>query len=153
MESLLATIGGKRGAFLSLLPELSLVRFQGEAIDGRQDSVFTFIRNRAHYNVKFLFDEESRYVPKENTLSIIKEFHGSYPNFFFNVPEGKAAQFVESLTQLKEGDESFRRFIDTYGARRSDPDFWKLSDFFAERFSEVSPSESGVLDLNRYENY
>ena len=147
----LGAFGGRGGDYVRELPDLSLVRFR--KIDHGKDAVFTFIRNRAHRNVKYLFDEDSRLAEGEDTLSIMEEFHGSYPNFFFDVREGHAGEFLSRLLKLGGKKSKFKDFVDDFGVRRRDEHFWEQSDFFNDRLVNEKPVEGGLLDLNRYANF
>ena len=103
--------------------------------------------------MKYLFDEDSRLAEGEDTLSIMEEFHGSYPNFFFDVREGHAGEFLSRLLKLGGKKSKFKDFVDDFGVRRRDEHFWEQSDFFNDRLVNEKPVEGGLLDLNRYANF
>ncbi|MFN8391829.1 MAG: fatty acid cis/trans isomerase [Bdellovibrionota bacterium] len=152
LERELAKIGGKTGEFVWPMPDLAFVRF---ALDSKQTKyqVYTFVRNREHFNVKYLYSEDARLNRAADTLSVIQGFHGYYPNFFFDVPYGEAQQYLDALQQLNEKGDSFSRFVDRFGIRRTNPRFWEFSDWFNEAAHRADPIRSGLFDLNRYENY
>jgi hypothetical protein len=148
----LAKIGAKTGAFVPPLPDLMLIRFRPASGSGNE-LVYTFVHNREHFNVKYLFSEQGRLNTAEDTLSVIKGFHGSYPNIFFDVPLEQAQQFLTLLTSIRDESNGFQNLVNAFGIRRTDDKFWEISDWFAKRFRETDPVGAGLLDLNRYGNY
>jgi hypothetical protein len=41
---------------------------------------------------------------------------------------------------------------DTYGIRRSNPDFWAFSDELLSEYRKTDPGDAALLDYNRLEN-
>lgn len=133
------------------MPDLAFLRVKiGKG--PQKDLVYTIIRNKAHSNVAFIFGEDKRRRSKEDTLTIIRGFVGSYPNFFFQAKFEDMERFATKLRRIKNRKD-FTRFVTRYGMRRTDPEFWKLSDWFIDRFYHISPGEAGLFDLNRYRNH
>ncbi len=137
----LAPLAGRPGAWVGFLPELSLVRVA--------DEVFTLTRDRRHSNVAFMFGEEKRWRPDEDTVTVVRGMLGSYPNFVFEVEEGDAAAFANALQAVATSEDA-ARLVDRWGLRRTSPRWWKTWDALHAGFRRADPSAAGLLDLNRY---
>jgi hypothetical protein len=153
LERELSKLGGRHGRYLQSLPPVSLVRFRMSDGDDKRDLVYSFVHVNGHFNVKYIFGESSRLAPEEDTLSIIPNYQGSYPNFFFDVSINEAQRFLSDLIKVNSNDGSFELLVDKFGVQRLGSSFWEHYDWFNERFARTKPIESGVLDLGRYENY
>ena len=70
--------------FIDFMPDVAFLRVVPE--DAAQAQAYTLIRNKAHSNVAFMFDEEERRERDDDTLTVYRGLLGSYPNFFFDVP-------------------------------------------------------------------
>ncbi len=140
------------GYYAQLFPDVSFVRVEG--VNG--DRLFTIIRNKAHLNVCFMFEEEKYRVPAEDTLLFIEGRVGAYPNLLFSVKEKALPEFIDTVQKLqldaKSGDTSFAALVDKYGVRRSNESFWRYFDWFNERWLAEHPISAGRLDLSRYLN-
>jgi len=149
-DSTLATIASqpvKHLPGLSHLPETTLLH----VTHGKERTVYTLIRNRAHTNVAFLMGEESRYKPEEDTFTVYPGIIGSYPNFIFSIPAEELKSAVEQLSQTKEEDK-FRALVAHWGVRRTHHEFWDILADIVEWHKEERPRQAGILDINRYEN-
>lgn len=149
VEAQLETIASVRAPFVRHLPELSLLRVR-DTKDGK-DLVYTIVHDRAHENVAFMFEEESRLLPKDDILTILPRQHGSYPNFFFDVPLQSFGDFAEQLRAV-DGDAAFESFVERWGVRRSSPRFWATADWFQADYAARQPILAGLRDLNRYKD-
>lgn len=149
VERQLQTIASIRGPFVEHLPEISLLRVR-EAGSGA-GLVYAIVHDRAHKNVAFLFGEEARLLPADDILTILPGYHGSYPNFFFDVPAKSVGEFAVQLRAVKD-EASFDTFVVRWGVRRSSPRFWATSDWFQADFAGRQPVLAGLLDLNRYKD-
>ena len=148
-------LGGARepGAALRALadvPAPSVAPFPDLTLVRSGDEVFSLVRNKAHLNVAYMFLEDAFRAPSEDTLGIVRGYVGSYPNLFLVVPPGKLGPFAEQLGALRADDDSWSRFVDTYGVRRGAQDFWENADWFAAHELLEEPIEGGLLDLSRY---
>ncbi|CAH0303729.1 fatty acid cis/trans isomerase [Pseudomonas brassicacearum] len=130
------------------LPEATLLRI--ETASGHRE-VYSLLRNRAHSNVAFLLGEEKRYQPGLDTLTVYPGVLGSYPNFMFNIPAGQVPAFVEAMQGAQDAP-AFERIVERWGIRRSHPQFWQYFHDLSQYIQETEPVESGVLDMNRYQN-
>ncbi|MCY1434876.1 Fatty acid cis/trans isomerase (CTI) [compost metagenome] len=125
-----------------------MLRIQGS--DGKR-LVYSLLRNRAHSNVAFMLGEAYRYQPGLDTLTIYPGVMSSYPNFMFNIPASDVPEFVEDM-ELAKTPENFERIVMRWGVRRSNPQFWQYFHDVSSYIRETEPVETGVLDMNRYEN-
>ena len=130
------------------MPEASLLRI--ELADG-QRQVYSLLRNRAHSSVAFIMGESLRYQPGLDDLTVYPGVLSSYPNFIFNVPAAEVPAFVAALEQSKDAT-AFERITQRWGVRRSHPQFWYYFHDLARYIEETEPLETGVLDMNRYQN-
>ncbi len=143
---LLSRLSSKTAPWVEFLPELSLLRVKRKA---GPDLAFSFIHDKAHTNVAFLFAESLRLEPEKDTLTILRGQIGSYPNFFFVVDEQMLPRFVNDLSAIHD-DGGWLAFVAAYGVRRSSSTFWETADFFQDQMIRQHPLEAGLLDLNRY---
>ena len=105
--------------------------------------------NRWHDNVNSLFDEEGRLNPKKDTMDILDQNIGSYPNVFVVVKFEDLADFLD-LMKYTSGSSSDIKRMKKYFISRSDKDFWNIYMWFQEHFYEKDPIQAGLYDLNRY---
>jgi hypothetical protein len=133
---------------IEYLAEQSLLRLR---LSSGETKLVSLIRNRAHSNVSHLFGEAQRFIPEEQTLSVVEGVVGSYPNTFYDLQEKELADFVQAVTNLKSNSD-YQRLLDRYGVRRTDKRFWPFSDAIHAEYIHNSPVEAGLLDFNRLEN-
>ena len=133
---------------VNYLPEASMLRV--EMSNGERE-VYSVLRNRAHSNVAFLMGESLRYQSGLDTLTVYPEVLSSYPSFIFNVKAEDVAIFVRAL-ELVNDQAAFRKVVEHWGIRRTHPQFWQYFHDLSEHIREREPLQSGVLDMNRYEN-
>jgi hypothetical protein len=116
---------------------------------GKHDLVYSLVHNAAHSNVAFLFDEEERRLPADDTVTVVRGHFGSYPNFFFEAPLHEVEAFADALRAVAS-EADYAAFVARYGIRRTDPRFWETADWLREDLRRRSPMEAGVYDLGRY---
>lgn len=151
VESSLSRLTGQPASRLRMierLPEATFIRI--EAADG-QRKIYSMLRNRAHTNVAFMLGESYRQQPWLDTLTIYPGLLSSYPNFVFNVPAAEVSEWVSRLQAVHE-DADFEPIVARWGIRRTHPEFWRYFNDLRTYLQEVDPVESGVLDMNRYQN-
>jgi len=151
IETELQRLAGVSGAWVRTLPEVSLVRVRVDAT-GSRDLVYSLIHNDAHTNVAFMFDEDERRVPADDTVTIVRGHFGSYPNFFLAVDAEQVGAFVDALRAVT-GASDFGGLVDRFGVRRTDERFWATSDWLREDLRQKQPIEAGLYDLGRYGNF
>jgi hypothetical protein len=119
--------------------------------DGGKPEVYSLIRNSGHSNIAYLFDEQKRRLPNEDTLTVARGFIGAYPNQFFQVNAHELGTFVKSITELRS-EADYRLLLDRYGVRRNASWFWAISDKLHRIQRREQPVEAGLFDYNRYDN-
>jgi hypothetical protein len=113
--------------------------------------VFTIVRNKAYLNVQSLTASESTRVREEDTIDIVPGFVGAYPNLFLEIERGELASFVKEFKEINTYEE-YDVLVDKYGVRRTNPNFWKSSDWFYKKHLHENRVHAGLFDLNRYKN-
>ncbi|MTI05157.1 peptidylprolyl isomerase, partial [Roseibium denhamense] len=102
-------------------------------------------------NVAFIFNEDLRREPDDDSLTIVKGQFSSYPNFVFKVSFDALPDFVEMLTGIRS-QAGLVELVATYGVRRTAPDFWQVFDRVQVGLTAQDPLQAGLLDLNRYDD-
>ncbi|WP_250655923.1 fatty acid cis/trans isomerase [Alkalimarinus coralli] len=138
------------GHTLKPIPDLAYLKVISSRADEKAVS-YSLIHNRAHTNISYLFNEDSRLEPENDTLTVIPGYIGSYPNFYYQVNEAQLADFIVQLTSIKTAEDE-DRFIRSYGIRRTDTRFWAFNDWLNKDYMRQAPITAGWFDLNRYEN-
>ncbi|MDG2051147.1 MAG: fatty acid cis/trans isomerase [Myxococcota bacterium] len=147
-EDKLRWLTSVRGPWIQNLPEVTRLRIRS----GSEASTWTLVRNIDHKNVAYMFHEENRIDSSKDTLTIVRGYLGSYPNFAFDVDLNQLDAFIAALQAALSEDE-FSALAGRWGVRRTDPQFWPTMDWFVSDFQEQSPTEAGLFDLARYGNY
>jgi hypothetical protein len=147
ISEVLAPIRELTGASVSQLPQNAFVEIRG----GGSSRYITILRNNAHLNITSMFEENKNRAPDEDTLSVVSGLLGSYPNALWRVEASELPQFADSLASI-ETEADYERFVDEYGVRRTDPNFWQHSDAMHAAWQREDPVEYGILDFSRLEN-
>ena len=134
------------GMTASLMPEMSVVM-----IDAGESALFTILRNSAHSNVSGLFDEESRRLADEDSLTILPGVVGAYPDAYWQLTPAQLPSFLQAVKSLQKEQDYFD-LMQRFGIRRSNPGFWSYSDRVHQLYQRDYPLEYGLLDYNRLEN-
>lgn len=135
---------GTSGVAISFPPQTTVIEIPGKGL-------FTLVHNSAYSNLSSLFGEDKRRIPAEDNLTITRGIIGNYPNSFLRVENQSLAAFVAQF-QAMRSDTDYRALRDSYGIRRSNPDFWAFSDHVHELYFRNQPREAAILDYNRLEN-
>ncbi len=133
--------------FVDFMPDVAFLRIA--TANAGEDLAYTLIRNKAHTNVAFMFDEEKRREPGKDTLTIYRGLIGSYPNFMFEVPVARVEAFTRDLHAATTKDE-FTRVVARFGLARSHPEIWTSFQWFVDHARRVDPIRAGIYDLSRY---
>jgi hypothetical protein len=139
-----------RGRQLEVFPDLAFIRV---VVEGEDDIHYSLVYNKDYQNITSPL-EDGRTPdrnPDNDTLTLIRGFSGSYPNFFFVVPFEDLDAFVAVAANLSSISQ-YHAFVGRWGVRRTNPEFWQQSDWFNARYAKEQPIEAGILDLNRYLN-
>lgn len=131
---------------IGFLPDVTVLRV--DQADG-DFKLYSLIRDRAHSNVAFMFAEEDRYQPDEDSVTVLDFPISSYPNFMFRVPQAELEDFVKTLIMITTEQER-GKLVDRWGVRRTDADFWNNFHSGTRFLNQHRPLESGIFDLNRY---
>ena len=137
-----------RGGGLVYLPDVAtiLVTQQGNPLE-----VISLIHNKAHANISSLLDEEAARLPNEDGVTLAKGVLGDYPNVLMQVEVSELSDWANQVAALKTRAD-YSALLDSFGIRRTHPNFWFVSDAIANLNKLDRPRESGILDYNRLEN-
>ncbi len=139
------------GPFVRVFPDTTLLHVRA-ASPGDSDLIYTMVRNRAHLNIDFMFLEPDELVPAEDTLHVVRGIITSRPNLFLAVDSAAVDRFANDVTELSPAGTSWSKFLDQYGTRRANAEFWSASDFFNASYRKLDPIDAGILDLSLYTN-
>ena len=148
IQNELKLLGDIKGATLSHLSAFSILRVQEK---DKSYSVYSLIKNRYHKNVSSLLNENKNIIDEKTTLSVVLGIRGSYPNTFFDIKEGDLNDFYKKVSMLSN-EEDYSELLTLYGVRRTSENFWEFTDWLHQNLKTVQPKESGLLDLNRFDN-
>jgi hypothetical protein len=141
------------GAVVEFLPDVAFLRVR-MGKDPEQDLAYTLISNKAYTSVQSMFEGEKlgdRRDYQHDTQSVVRWLEGSYPSFFYVVDLDEIETFVEHYNAIADRVD-YEKFIARYGVRRTNMDFWEISDWFNDKYARDHPILSGLFDLNRYQN-
>lgn len=147
-DSRFDTLQTLEGEPFSLMPEVSFLQV---VTANSQDRFYTIVHNDGYLNNAQVFKEAQRRVPQEDYLTVVNGFIGSYPNVFFRVPDSELDDFVQMIESLRN-EQDYAKLVSFYGVRRTQQEFWTQSDAINAHYKKTFPRESGLFDLNRYEN-
>lgn len=147
-ERALQPLTGVHGAWVAELPEDAFLRVHSG--DG-EHAIYSLVHNRAHTNVAFMFGEQKRLVPADDTLTVAPGYLGSYPNFLFDVEVEQIETFTQALAAVRNASD-FEQVAARWGVRRSSPRLWSTVDWLHDDFRKRQPTEFGIFDLDRYQN-
>lgn len=149
IDTMMRKLADLKGKEIAALPEVSFLRIK--MTDPATDRVYTLVRNQKLLNVSFIFGENLRREPEKDTLTVVPGFLGSYPNIFFAVPQPQLAGFIDQLKHSSTKTDA-DLFYGLYGIRRTNPEIWQYYDWFNKKYHDEQPENSGLFDMNRYEN-
>lgn len=149
LEKTLWPLSQIQGKKIQLLPDLAYLRIKFDNPD--EDAVYTLINNKAHRSVNFIFGEDLRRLPKNDSLTLVRTLTGSYPNYIYTVPFDELADFVEEIEELDDEDDVEALNL-RWGLRRTRPDFWTEVDWLQKKNLAINGVHTGLFDLNRYLN-
>ena len=147
----LANLTGKSSEFMPLqyFPALSYLRIGGDS-----GAAYTVVYNKSYkqYERESFIKEVIRRDAIDmsgDTLTVVKGLIGAYPNFFFDIRAEEAEAFVDACEGIRSAAD-FDRLVERFGVRRTNPEFWRIADWFQELHARAQPVEGGILDLSRY---
>lgn len=130
------------------LPEITYVLIESEQ---KGDRIYSLLRHNAHKNIASLLHERDQRLPHLDTAELYRGIIGSYPSIIFRVQERDKLHFINSFTAAKNSHK-FTQLISRYAVRRSNPEFWTMSDKLHQLHLKHSGVDYGLLDYNRLEN-
>jgi len=131
------------------LPEVSYILIESQE---HGDRIYSLLRHNFHKNIASLLNEEDQRLPHLDTAELFKGIIGSYPSLIFKVAERDKQDFVNAFLDANSSNK-FDALITRYGVRRTNPDFWQVSDKVHQLFYQENPIDYGLLDYNRLENW
>ncbi len=141
----LRSLSASPAPFAKYLPDVAVLIVE----TGDGDEIYTLVHDKAHSNVAFIFNEDLRREPADDSLTIVPGQFSSYPNFVFRVEEADIGDFVTSVSRIRSrGD--YLETVNRFGIRRTHRDFWAIYDRLQAGLNAQDPLEGGLLDLNRY---
>lgn len=130
------------------LPEITYILVESKQ---HGDRLYSLLRHNAHKNVSSLLNEKGQRLPHLDTAELYKGVVGSYPSLIFRVQERDKLNFVNQFIGATNS-EKFVKLIARYAVRRSNPDFWKVSDKLHQIHLKDNEVDYGLLDYNRLQN-
>ncbi|WP_028862243.1 fatty acid cis/trans isomerase [Psychromonas aquimarina] len=130
------------------LPEMSFILIESEK---GKDRLYTLLRHNAHKNVSSLLNEKANRLPLLDTAGIYKGLIGNYPSLIFRVHERDKLTFINQLTAAKSSAR-FTELLSRFSVRRTNPEFWQISDKLHQLHFQADPISYGLFDYNRLEN-
>jgi Fatty acid cis/trans isomerase (CTI) len=118
-------------------------------LDDGTHIVKNLVINRWHNNVNSLFNGEEVLDPSKDSMDILDPNIGSYPNVFVIIQQKDLKRFIYLMKNMSGTDEEYKE-LQSYFVSRSNPEFWKIFDWFNDYFYKIDPINAGLYDLNRY---
>ncbi|MDM0011758.1 fatty acid cis/trans isomerase [Variovorax sp. J22P168] len=148
LQPSLRQVEAVRGPGLQWLPEEAALVVEGPGV---APATYSLLRNTAHATVSHLVGERKELLPDENTLTLVPGVIGAYPNAFYRVSPAQLPALAEAIGKLRS-EADYAAFSERFAVRRTNPEFWAVSDGLVERYRRDQPLQAGILDLNRFEN-
>lgn len=132
-------------------PEVSFIVIGKSETPSAQDYIrfYSVAHNREFNSIGWLFNENWRRFPEDDSLTISRKVLGSHPNQFFYVSEAKLDDFVKNMKTISS-NKDYQQFVKTYGISRMHANVWHIYDFINEEFLKLEGEHAGYLDLFRY---
>lgn len=148
LDTYLKRLSNLDNSVVQELPEITYILIESEK---KGDRLYSLLRHNAHKNIASLLHESKQRLPKLDKAELYKGVLGSYPSLIFRVAERDKLDFVNSFMDANSS-EKFVALIARHGVRRSNPEFWKVSDKLHQLYYKNSPIDYGLLDYNRLQN-
>ncbi|PKF60814.1 9-hexadecenoic acid cis-trans isomerase [Psychromonas sp. psych-6C06] len=144
----LKRLNSLENSIVQQLPEISYLLIESEK---QGDRVYSLLRNNAHKNIASLLNEGEQRLPHLDTAEIYPGIIGSYPSLIFRVAERDKRDFINRFLRATNSDK-FDQLIARYVVRRSNPQFWFVSDKLHQIHRQNTGVDYGLLDYNRLQN-
>jgi hypothetical protein len=143
----LIKLNGSVGKQLSFLPQTAFV----EVVGNSTSYWFSLIHHDAHQNKTHVITDNDVRVPEKDSLTILPSIAAAYPNAIYRVKADALPDFARAIMSLSS-EADYQAFMDSFGIRRTNPQFWALSDELHRFYKQSAGLEYGLLDYNRLEN-
>lgn len=150
LEAALSTLTGWRQPFVQHLPNLTLLRSDGE--------LYTLVVNRGYAWHNSIATESLARRPELDTLSVDRGLVGTRPELFIDLPLAKAPEFL-ALLRAVDSELAWSELLDRYSAAsygdarmilRAQPEFWSFLDWLHDWNVKHNPVTAGLLDVSEY---
>ncbi|MEK9711392.1 MAG: fatty acid cis/trans isomerase [Thalassolituus sp.] len=132
----------------TLMPEISYLILDNPP---RQPEVYTLLRASGHSNLTGLLYEEDNRLPEEDYLTVVPGILGTYPSAIYRLSDFRLKDFIKTVETL-ETEADYKALGDRYMVRRTDKQFWPVSDELHRWYRSTDVLMYGLLDYNRLEN-
>jgi hypothetical protein len=147
-ESPLSTLNNLPNLAVQQLSQASFILIVDEDLTEKS---FTLLRHNSRKNISTLLREERTRQPELDSAEIFKGFIGSYPQTLFSIPSSKVTEFVNQF-MLVTDEASYEALLSNFAVRRTNPDFWVVSDKIHALHKKDNLIDYGLFDYNRLEN-
>ncbi|MGC1507138.1 hypothetical protein FT643_12630 [Ketobacter sp. MCCC 1A13808] len=137
------------GIAASLMPQVTILEVADEKKGA--SNYYTLLSDSAFTNISYLFDEEDRRLPQEDTLTVGYGIIAAYPNLFLRVPQAQMRNFVDRVNSLRSAKD-YTALLDEFAIRRTSEQFWEFSDRLHKHNFLEWPVEFALMDYNRLDN-
>jgi len=151
LDNVASTIPAETAPVVQFLPEMVLIKVTDSDPESK-DQVYTMIRNKAHKNVAYIFDEESRREPERDNVIFIKGITGDYPNMMLVIPKAKLEEFKEQF-HAADTREKIIAILKDYGILRNSVYFWQNIEWIQNYTPPSNNRDFGIFDLKNYYTY
>lgn len=148
IRTVLSQIDRLQGVNTKLLPEVSVIQVR---MKQGPDRYFTLLHHTAWTNISYLFKDQDRRLPNEDSVSVLTGVVSAFPNAFFSLGENDLLDFLVQIAALKS-ENDYLKLKARYGVRRTDRRFWHFADQLHDHHFKHQPLTAGLLDFSRLEN-
>ena len=132
------------------LAQVSFIMVEDDK-NSTKTQLFTLLRHNEHSNISTLLKEKKTRVPELDKAEVFKGLLSSYPQVIFKINKQQQQNFVTRLQQVNS-PALYEQFLSDFAVRRTDPNFWKISDLLHQTQQQQQPINYGLFDYNRLEN-
>ncbi|MFZ4403832.1 MAG: fatty acid cis/trans isomerase [Pseudobdellovibrionaceae bacterium] len=138
-----------RAPYVQFFPDISFLRIKNK--NASDSKVFSIVRNKEYQNIAWMTNEDNRRDRKSDSLFVLPEFAGSYPNMFFDVDGDQLENFVDQVLKMKS-ESDYQNLLKTYGVAKDSDNFWNIYNWMNDKALSIDPIKYGKFDLIRYGN-
>ena len=134
--------------FPSFFPNFSLIQIVDK--EGNTKELYSVVRNKEMKNISWMFQEEKRRKPQDDSLMFFEGIAGSYPEHFFRVNEDQLSSWAQEAKAITT-QEAYAVFKQKWGVSRMHSQFWMVYDQIQHEANKFLQVQAGILDLSRYQ--